>query len=153
MSRALFILILAVLVAPRCALAEMYKCKHPDGKTSFQDNPCEKGSEGTPVYIDDPSPAYDPSAKSRAPTLNKKAGKAPESRTPIADEGVRQRNRQLEAENRAMRCSGARRNLEVLKRERPVFSYDKQGKRVYVEDSNRQSEVAAAQQQVAEACN
>ena len=141
-----------LVIVPHAAHAEMFKCKRPDGKTSFQDSPCEKGAESSPLIVNDPSPAYDPSAKAKAPSL-KKADKAPQSLTPIADEAMRQRNRQLEAENRRMQCNAARRDVEVLKRERPVFSYDKSGNKVYVEDSNRAAELAAAQQRAAEACN
>lgn len=143
----------ALIFVPITASAEMFKCKRPDGKTSFQDSPCEKGAESSPVIVNDPSPAYDPSAKAKAPTLKAKADKSPQSVTPIADETMRQRNRQLEAENRRMQCNAARRDVEVLKRERPVFSYDKSGNKVYVEDSNRAAELAAAQQRAAEACN
>lgn len=139
----------ALLLAPLGAAAEMYKCKRADGKTSFQDAPCEPGAKGEAVVITDPSPAYDPKAK--PPSLN--AGKKlPESRTPIADETLRQRNRQLEAQNRSMACSQARRNVEVLKRERPVYSFDKNGNKVYVEDADRAAELADAQKRVAEFC-
>jgi len=147
------LVVFLALAAPALASAEMFKCKRADGKTSFQDSPCEKGAESTPVIVNDPSPAYDPSAKAKAPTLSPKSDKQPQSRTPIAEEGLRQRNRQLEAENRRMACAAAQRNVEVLKRERPVFSYDKDGNRVYVEDSARAAELASAQQRAAEACN
>jgi len=152
MNRAILIATLAVLAAPSSTLAEMYKCKRPDGKTSFQDSPCEKGSESSPVIVNDPSPAYDPSAKAKAPTLAPKADKAPQSLTPLADEQLRQKNRQLEAQNRRIYCAAARRDVEVLKKERPVFSYDKQGNKVYVQDSDRAAELAAAQERAAEMC-
>lgn len=147
-------ILVAALIAciPATVVAEMYKCKRPDGKTSFQDSPCEKGAESSPVIVNDPSPAYDPGAKAKAPTLSPKADKQPQSRTPIADE-IRQRNRQLEAQNRAMACTQARRNVDVLKRERPVYSVDKNGNKVYVEDANRAAELAAAQGRVSETCN
>lgn len=153
MNRAILIATLAVLAAPSSPLAEMYKCKRPDGKTSFQDSPCEKGAESTPVIVNDPSPAYDPEAKAKAPRFVNKADKPPQSRTPIADDLLRQRNRQLEAQNRAMACNAARRDVEVLKKERPVYSYDKSGNKVYVEDSNRAAELAAARQRAADACS
>lgn len=153
MKRIAAISCVLLLAAPSWADAEMYKCKRPDGKTSFQDSPCEKGAESSPVIVSDPSPAYDPGARAKAPTLAPKNPKVPQSRTPIADEGLRQRNRQLEAENRRMQCSNALRNVEVLKKERPVYSYDKNGNKVYVEDSNRAAELAAAQQRASEACN
>ena len=147
------LLLCAALAIPAFPVhAEMFKCKRADGKTSFQDSPCEKGAESSPVIVNDPSPAYDPTAKSRAPTLKPKADKAPQSLTPLADENLRQRNRQLEVENRRIYCAAARRDVEVLKKERPVYSHDKQGNKVYVEDSDRAAELAAAQQRAAEMC-
>jgi len=152
MNRMPAILFAVLALASPSAAAEMFKCKRPDGKTSFQDSPCEKGAESSPVIVNDPSPSYDPDARAKAPTLAPKS-KAPQSLTPLADETLRQRNRQLEVDNRRMHCSAARRDVEVLKKQRPVYSYDKSGKKVYVEDSDRAAELSAAQQRVSEACN
>ena len=151
MNRAILIATLAVLAVPSFALAEMYKCKRPDGKTSFQDHPCEPGAAGSAVVVTDPSPPGDgPRAAPKLETSRR--DKAGESRTPIADETLRQRNRELEARNRAMRCEMARRDLHVLRAERPVYSTNKEGKRVYVEDADRPAELAAAQRRVDEWC-
>lgn len=49
-------------------------------------------------------------------------------------------------------CNSARRNLGVLSEQRPVFSYDNKGNRVYVEDKDRASRIAEAQRAVAASC-
>jgi hypothetical protein len=142
-----------LLLVPMTAMAQAYKCKRSDGKTSFQDQPCDVGSTGGPVIISDPSPS---SGEAPAP---KKAGVPPAKRDKIpvvqpasGDEALKARNRQLEADNRAMACDRARRNLSVLKAQRPVYSTDKNGNKQYVEDANRQSALDTAQQGVAENC-
>lgn len=53
---------------------------------------------------------------------------------------------------RAQACGSARRNLGVLNEQRPVYSYDNKGNRIFVEDKDRAGALARAQQQVAENC-
>jgi hypothetical protein len=138
------------------AMAQAYKCKQPNGKTSFQDQPCDEG-KGGPVFLSDPSPssgmpAPAPTTPPKEAPPSTKRDKIPDTSRNQAEEALRERNRQLEAENRAMACNQARRNLSVLQVQRPVYSTDKNGNKVFVEDANRQSEIAAAQQRVAESC-
>jgi hypothetical protein len=135
------------------AVAQAYKCKHPDGKTSFQDQPCEPGSKGTEIVVKDPSPPSGDPRPPKAKAPGTTPGKTLDTQKPVADEALVERNRQLEAQNRALRCSSARRSLAALQAQRPVFHYDKDGNRQYVEDSNRQSEIATVQRSVAENCN
>jgi hypothetical protein len=141
------------MIVPMAATAQAYKCKLPDGKTSFQDQPCDEGSTGGPVIISDPSPSSDVPAPAKVVAPTMKGDKNPDARKGQADESLKERNRQLEAQNRVMACSMARRNLSVLQVQRPVYSTDKNGNKQYVEDGNRQSEIAAAQQRVAESCS
>ena len=49
-------------------------------------------------------------------------------------------------------CLRARQNLDVLNRSRPVYSVSTQGERQYLDDSERQAQIAAASQQVATSC-
>ena len=150
--RATFLCALLML-APMAATAQAYKCKRPDGKMIFQDQPCDSGTTGGPMIITDPSPTYGgpPPQKTPAPTTRR--DKLPPGQPPArGDEALKERNRQLEAENRNQECNLARRNLSVLQTQRPVFRTDKNGNKQYVDDANRQSELAAAQQRVAESC-
>ena len=140
-----------LVLASMSAAAQTYKCKRPDGKTSFQDQPCETtGAKGGPVVISDPSPSYSPPA-TKAPAAPTKTGKMPQA-PGRQDDALHERNRQLEAQNHAMACSNARNNLAVLQRQRPVYHVDKNGQKQYVEDSSRDAEIAAAQRSVAESC-
>jgi hypothetical protein len=49
-------------------------------------------------------------------------------------------------------CNSARRNLGILSEQHPVFTYDNQGNRVYVEDKDRASRIAEAQRAVSANC-
>ncbi len=49
-------------------------------------------------------------------------------------------------------CNTARRNLGVLNEQRPVYSYDNKGNRVYVDDKDRASTIAQTQQSIASYC-
>jgi hypothetical protein len=53
---------------------------------------------------------------------------------------------------RAQACGVARHSLGVLSEQRPVYSYDNKGNRVFIEDTDRAAALARAQQQVAENC-
>ena len=53
---------------------------------------------------------------------------------------------------RAQACNSARHNLGVLSEQRPAYSYDNKGNRVFIEDNDRAAALARAQQQVAENC-
>ena len=150
--RATFLCALLML-APMAATAQAYKCKRPDGKTIFQDQPCDPGTTGGPMIISDPSPTYGGPPPQKMPATTSKRDKLPAGQQPArGDEALKERNRQLEAENRNLACNSARRNLSVLQAQRPVYSTDKNGNKHYVDDANRQSELAAAQQRVAESC-
>lgn len=146
-------ILMAVLTAlPLCALAQTYKCKQPDGRLSFQDQPCQSGTSGSKVDIRPTPPSANPAdiEKMKAASSRSKFQPAP---TPKADEEIKARNQQIEAHNRSVRCESARRNLGALKSGRPVFSYNNAGEKQYVEDAARSSELGSAQRQVAEYCN
>jgi hypothetical protein len=49
-------------------------------------------------------------------------------------------------------CNAARYNLTLLNEQRPVYSYDKQGNRVYVEDKDRAAKIADTQRTIATSC-
>ena len=145
---------LCVLLAafPICTLAETYKCKQPDGKVSFQDQPCQAGSTGAQIVVRPTAPSVDPAEIQKKKAASTKDWELAVQRQRL-DEATNARNQQIDAHNRQVRCDNARHTLGVLKSQRPVFRYDNKGERQYIEDSARQSEMAAAQRAVAENCN
>ncbi len=147
---------LALTAAASPAWAQTYKCTQPDGKTAFQDQPCHmSGGTGGSVNIKVTPPSSDalppsaPAARQRSPY----AGSTGTGTQQTADaQAAQQARQQAEALNRSSRCNSARSNLGALKAQRPVYKYDNKGDRQFLDDSQRQSEMAAAQRGVAENC-
>jgi hypothetical protein len=69
-----------------------------------------------------------------------------------AEEQTKAHNDRVNAFNQMQRCNYARQQLGILKEPRPVYRRDNNGDRQYVSDENRQAEITAAEQRVAEAC-
>ena len=151
---------LALTAAASPAWAQTYKCTQPDGKTAFQDQPCHmSGGTGgsvnikvTPPSSDAPLPgAQQPQQQQRQRSTSPYAG----TQTADAQAGQKQRQQQQQQQDdyqRNARCNNARSNLGALKAARPVYQYDNKGDKQYLDDSRRQSEMAAAQRGVAENC-
>lgn len=128
--------------------AQAYKCKQPDGSTAFQDRPCAAGASGSKVDL---TPAQGYSSNDTGGSASAGAGR--QDTVDSANEKVDAANARIDAENRRTRCQRAQNDLGVLKEERPIYHYDKDGNKVYIEDAARPAAIAAAQQRVAAACN
>lgn len=157
MKKLLVASLAAFLGLPHPLQAQTYKCRQPDGSIAFQDRPCPAGATGSTVDLM-PAQGYssDDAARSLGAKVDQGAGRA--ARYPGSG-GVDGANSQIEAanaridvENRHIRCEQARHELGVLKEERPVYHYDNNGNKVYIEDTARPAALAAAQQRVSEAC-
>jgi hypothetical protein len=70
-----------------------------------------------------------------------------------AEKEVEARNNEVKTYNRAQFCNSAKHELGVLKESRPVYRYDGKGERQYINDENRQAEIAVAEQRVAQQCD
>lgn len=133
---------LAVLLClPQLAHAAAYRCKAADGSLAFQDHPCT-GATAAPNYAL-------PSAQGYAP---------PPGPQPLPDPGAavergKQSAKAFNDQVRAGNCRNARRNLGVLREQRPVYTRDDNGNRVYVEDKDRPAALAAAQEGVDSNCD
>jgi hypothetical protein len=142
-------LVVAALAAtPACAI---YKWVDEKGVTHFSQDPPPDGRKATKV---EPK-VTPPSGPAAAPADWKK--KEQDSRRHRiergqADEAARARAHN-EAAERANKCSSARRDLEVLSLQVPVYSRNERGERVYVEDKDRESEKAAARRVIEANCD
>lgn len=137
------------------AWAQTYKCRQADGQTSFQDHPCSGGAAGGQMHINVTPPSADPSSPQynrESAAVRDLAAKQFDAQQHATNQ-AQEREQQVEAYNRAVRCNQARNNLGALKSDRPVFRYDNKGDRQYLEDSARKSEMNAAQRAVAQNCN
>jgi Domain of unknown function (DUF4124) len=161
----LFVCLVAVLMlVPALASAQIYKCKRADGSVGFQSDPCPAGTAGSAISVVPASGYYSGAPETSNATRKDGAQRAMRALPPAqpnaqdaasrrAEEETRARNEEIAAHNKALRCNSARQQLGILREARPVYSRDNEGKRVYLEDSNRQAEISAAQQRVAAECS
>ena len=136
-----YLVITALLLASPLVRAEAYRCKQATGTVAFQDHPCQNGASGGIVIL--------PTAQGYAPVAVGPPAPSDKSR---AGDAIKAYNASVAAQNRSARCNSARRELGVLKEQRPVYHRDNDGNRVYVEDKDRPGAIAAAQQQVESNC-
>ncbi|MBL8482663.1 MAG: DUF4124 domain-containing protein [Rhodocyclaceae bacterium] len=142
-----------MLMLPAVAMAQAYKCKQPNGSISFQDQPCQTGSAESQVKVRTPSGQSAADARSGSSAGQRQLNRERDAEMQRMEDEVREHNQKVVAEQRAARCNNARRNLGVLKEQAPVFRYDNNGEKQYLDDSNRQAEIEAAQRKVSEYCS
>ena len=146
--RAVILLVAALAATPAGAI---YKWVDEKGVTHFSQDPPPDGRKATKV---EPK-VTPPSGPAAAPTDWKK--KEQDSRKQRiereqGDEAAKARAHN-EAAERANRCNRAKRDLEVLSLQVPVYSRNERGERVYVEDKDRESEKAAARRVIEANCD
>ena len=158
MSKKTLLLFLAITAAPNIN-AETYKCKHTDGKITFQDQPCQVGAVESQIEIHlPPQPVGISQQPIKAASRKQIITAANQLVSKQSEELEKQRNlaeqarAQYEAQYRANQCNRARHNLGVLKEPRRVFLYTDTGDKKYIDNSDRASAVAEAQQRVSENC-
>jgi len=137
--------------------AETYKCVQPDGRATFQDQPCQSGQSGGRIEVKATPPSSDPApvASRRRPDASR--GLTQEEMQAIqaangANAAAAARERRLQAENRSLRCENARRSLSTLGMVAPVYE-TRDGQKHYFTDQERQERVNQRQREVNEYCS
>ncbi|MDK9723890.1 MAG: DUF4124 domain-containing protein [Sterolibacteriaceae bacterium MAG5] len=144
----------AGIVFPLClmflaagAAAQAYKWTDAQGKVHFSDSP-PPDRKADKLSIK-PAVPENPEAVARSRDWK---SQLEESRVRQHQEQKREaaeQNKRQAAENR---CQSARRSLDTLKRERPVYRFNKDGQKEYLEDKDRAAEVQRAQDRVDANC-
>jgi hypothetical protein len=148
--------------APLMVQAQAYKCKQLDGSLSFQDHPCLAGAVSSKLSLPPPSAPVEsennPNRPKRAKTpkflgsANSWQAREIESQRQRAEEEARAANQKTQDFNRMQRCNFARSQLNVVRTGRPAYSLDNNGDRKYIEDEDRETQIARKKRQVAEEC-
>ena len=146
------LLIAALLSAPLLAHADAYRCKQPDGSTSYQDHPCPGTAKGGSYNLPT-AQGYAPPAAAPKPDDSSAPHHTPGAAQNAAVDQANAQIRALNSEARAAHCNTARRNLGTLNDQVRVYSRGDDGQRQYMDDKDRPAAIAAAQQQVDENCN
>jgi hypothetical protein len=131
--------------------AQVYKWTDKDGKVQYSDSPPPAGTgASTPQKLDTSAAdssgvggtAKEQSWKDKARDYDKRRIEAAEKQTGDAD--LARKNQE--------RCTNARRHLRMLQEVGRVFRTDDQGARHYIDDSQRQEQIARAEAVVSESC-
>jgi hypothetical protein len=127
----------------------IYKWVDEKGVTHFSDDPPPDKAKATKI-----EPKVTPPSSNVKPDDWK--AKELDSRKQKLDREMKddreKASAQRKADNEAARCYNARRNLDVLSREAPVFTLDDRGQRVYLEDKDRPARIAKWQKDVETHC-
>jgi hypothetical protein len=147
---------------PLMVQAQAYKCRQPDGSLSFQDRPCLAGAASSKLSLPPPSEPAEPETNSNRPkragtqnssgSENSWQAREIESQRRRMEEETRAENQKTQDFNRMQRCNYARSQLNIIQMQRPVYSLNNKGERVYVEDDDRANQITRQKRQVTEAC-
>ena len=144
------------------AHAQVYKCAHPEGSTTYQSTPCpvaaRPGALPTLAQLNAAQQAADAKARDSADPYATSVGSrphAPGRLAPSVPEPPRKLVTQQTAteEDRRKACTIALSNQVVLARGRQVFTYDNTGNKQYIPDSERSAAQDRSKQSEARNCN
>jgi len=131
--------------------AQVYKWIDKDGKVQYSDAPPPAGAGASvPQKLDTPpssssgfgAPVKDRSWQDKARDYDRRRIEAAEKQA--GDIELARKNQD--------RCNNARRDLTTLQEVRRVYRTDDKGERHYLDDDQRQGEIARAQRVVSEVC-
>ena len=143
------IVLLALIVAPLCAAAEMYKWVDEKGVTHYSESPPPDG-KGAKVDI---KPQGE--ATNVAPTDWKQKEQDARQRRIQKEQEERQQTgaAQNQAAVRTNRCRESQRQLSIVQMARPVYQVNEKGEKVYLEDAERQREIDGWKDNVRKYCD
>lgn len=144
---------LFTLIAAACALvaigaaAQVYKWVDKDGKVQYSDQPPPPdAAKATAQKIDASPPVSAPKP------LAEKAKEFDKRKTDAAEKAKKSDADAQVAQQKAANCTQARGNLRVLQDAPKLTRVNKDGEIVFVEDSEREGEMAKAQRSIDEFC-
>ena len=138
----------ALLAFPSHAI---YKWVDEKGVTHFSEHPPPDGRKSQKV---EPK-VTPPSGPTKAPeTWKEREQRMRQERIEKDQKGEYEKGKaHNEKADRANRCAYARRQLQILARQAPVYSIDDKGQKVYLEDRDRKGEADDWQRQVDRYCD
>lgn len=129
----------------------IYKWVDEKGVTHFSENPPPDGRKATKV-----EPKVAPPSSDARPKEDWKQRELDLRKQRIEREQKDERRKAVEhnrSADRKNRCAYAQRQLHVVSAQRPVYSVNEKGERVYLEDKDRAAEAAGWRQEVATYCD
>jgi hypothetical protein len=124
----------------------VYKWVDAEGRTHFGSQPPPGGkAQKLDIRPSVPAPVDPPAAASWQDQLRRSGELRHQQQQEAAEQAKKARAAEQE-------CQAARRALDLLGRERPVYRTNAQGEREYMEDDQRQAAMDAARQRAETAC-
>ena len=146
MTRA--IVLVALLCLAPAAIGQVYKWVDENGRTQYSESP-PPGVKATRV---DTGPAGPPPAAAKTPDWKQQEIESRKRRIEQDQKDDAAKRQSIDAGNREELCRLARRDLNVLQQQRPVYHTDKDGKQVFLEDSARPAAIERARKDVETYC-
>ncbi len=147
--------ILALLLPLVAPAAGMYKWVDKDGNVHFSDRPPEEEQASVEeLELDlDLDPGREAEGATRLEDSQNRLDQRRQTRTAAEERRAKQlAEAEKKAAQRQAQCHLARSNLQVLQEQRPVFTFNEQGERVYVEDQQRQARIREFEDAVRQYC-
>jgi len=138
---------LACLLACTTVNADVHKCTDAQGNVSYRDTPC--GDVSTAFKRRSP-PAAAPNSDERMDKTRRLLRAYEEERQ---EKNEKQAEARAEKEKRVRNCALSKDRLRQFERAGRLYSLDKEGKRLYHSDAEREQSIARARASVAEWCN
>ena len=139
-------LCLSLLVLPALG-QQMYKWVDEKGVTHYSESPPPDGTKGaSKIEVKTTTPDRPPVDNWREKDRQSKEQRAKQG---LADEQARQK----EDRDRANKCRAAQRQADVMQRPTGVYRLNEKGERVFLEDKDREANLAEARQDIARYCN
>lgn len=129
----------------------IYKWVDEKGVTHFSEHPPPDGRKATKVEprVTSPSPDARPKEDWKQRELELRKQRIEREQKDARSKAV-EHNRSAQRRNR---CAYAQRQLHVVSAQRPVYSVNEKGERVYMEDKDRAAEAAAWRKEVEDYCD
>lgn len=131
---------------PLIAAAEVYQYRDAQGRMVYSDSP-PPGTNATKKDMNVSPPAGD-----AAKSLQDKVQDFQKRRDEAAEAEARQAKEKAESDRAAENCSKARNKLAALQSGQRIVRYNAQGEREFLDDPEREKEIAQTQQSVSEWC-
>ena len=142
---------LAVLLAAALPAQAIYKWVDEKGVTHFSDDPPPDGKKAQKI-----EPKVTPPSSDAKPMESWKQ-REQESRKNKIEQDQKSESQKARSQNdaaeRTYKCSYARRELNILEKQVPIYTVNEKGDRVYMEDKDRPAEIAEYKRAIAQYCN
>lgn len=140
--------LILLAVAPCAAFAGVYKWIDDNGVTHYSQTP-PAGRSSRQIEVPAVAPASAP-----ARTFQEQERELRQQRLQREQSEEAQRNREVgDAATRRQKCLSAQSTLHILEMQRPIYSVNEKGERVFIEDSDRPAAIEAARENVRTYCS